>query len=100
MTSARFENFTIVLQKPKFPGNIGSVARCIKNMGMGKLVVSEAGPFEQEEMKIMSTHFAADIIDNIKYYDHLGDALAPFRLSARIHQEARQSLGTIYKIRL
>jgi len=79
MASAQFENFTIVLQKPKFPGNIGSVARCIKNMGMGKLIVSEAGPFDPEEMKIMSTHFAADIIDNIKYCDNLGDALAPFQ---------------------
>jgi tRNA/rRNA methyltransferase len=79
MTSANFDNFTIVLQKPKFPGNIGSVARCIKNMGMDKLIVSEASPFDPEEMKIMSTHFAADIVDNIKYYDDLGEALAPFR---------------------
>jgi len=79
MTAARFDNFTIVLQKPKFPGNIGSVARCIKNMGMGKLIVSEAGPFDPDEMKIMSTHFAADIVDNIQYYDRLGDALAPFQ---------------------
>jgi tRNA/rRNA methyltransferase len=79
MTAARFENFTVVLQKPKFPGNIGSVARCIKNMGMDQLIVSEAGPFDPEEMKVMSTHFAADIIDNIKYYDHLGDALASFQ---------------------
>lgn len=79
MIPARLENFTIVLHKPKFPGNIGSVARCLKNTGMGKLVVSEAGPFEAEAMKIMSTHFAADIIDNIKYYETLGEALAPFQ---------------------
>ncbi|MBP8980076.1 MAG: RNA methyltransferase [Syntrophobacterales bacterium] len=79
MIPARLENFTVVLHKPKFPGNIGSVARCLKNMGMGKLVVSEAGPFEAAEMKIMSTHFAADLIDNIKYYDSLGEALSPFQ---------------------
>jgi len=30
-------------------------------------------------MKIMSTHFAADLIDNIKYYDSLGEALSPFQ---------------------
>ncbi|HON23992.1 MAG TPA: RNA methyltransferase [Syntrophales bacterium] len=79
MIPACLDNFTVVLHKPRYPGNIGSAARCLKNMGMGKLVVSAAGPFEAEAMKIMSTHFAADIVDRIRYYDRLDDALASFR---------------------
>ena len=79
MTSTHLDNFTVVLHKPKYPGNIGSTARCLKNMGMGKLIISEAGPFAPAEMKIMSTHFAADIVDRIGYHDRLGDALAPFQ---------------------
>ncbi|HQK79764.1 MAG TPA: TrmH family RNA methyltransferase, partial [Syntrophales bacterium] len=65
MISTHLDNFTVVLHKPKYPGNIGSTARCLKNMGMGKLIISEAGPFSPAEMKIMSTHFAADIVDRI-----------------------------------
>ena len=79
MIPAHLENFTVVLHKPKYPGNIGSAARCLKNMSMGKLIVSEAGPFAAAEMKIMSTHFAADIVDRIGYHDRLDDALAPFQ---------------------
>jgi len=79
MIPANLDNFAVVLHKPKYPGNIGSVARCLKNMGMGRLLVSAAGPFDAEAMKIMSTHFAADLIDGIKYCENLDEALAPFQ---------------------
>lgn len=73
------DHITVVLQRPKFAGNIGSVARAMKNMGVSKLIVSEAGPFPDEAMKMMSTHFAADIIDDIRYCENLSEALADFQ---------------------
>ena len=36
---AKNENITIVLNKPKYPGNVGSVARCARNMGIEKISV-------------------------------------------------------------
>ena len=33
------ENITVVLNRPKYPGNIGSVARCAKNMGIENIIV-------------------------------------------------------------
>ncbi len=78
-TKTNFDNITIILQRPKYAGNVGSVARGMKNMGLSKLVISEAEPFPEEAMKMMSTHFAADIIDGIQYASSLGDALADFQ---------------------
>lgn len=73
------ENITIVLHKPKYPGNIGSVARCAKNMGMGNITVVGGQRYEIEEIKQMATHFAADLVDRIQYHDELGEALAKFQ---------------------
>jgi tRNA C32,U32 (ribose-2'-O)-methylase TrmJ len=33
------DSVSIILVKPKFPENIGSVARAMKNMGLSRLVV-------------------------------------------------------------
>ncbi|MCX7816099.1 MAG: RNA methyltransferase [Syntrophales bacterium] len=75
---ANLDNVAIVLQRPRYAGNVGSVARCGKNMGIHRLIVSQAGPFSREEMVIMATRFAADIVDSIKYADNLENALSDF----------------------
>jgi tRNA/rRNA methyltransferase len=72
------DNITIVLNRPKYPGNVGSVARCAKNMGIEKIIVVGNATPDEEEMKTMATHAAADVVDGIRYYDRLEDALAGF----------------------
>ena len=69
---------TIVLNRPKFPGNVGSAARCAMNMGIKKIIVVGNPDLEREEMKTMSTHVAAHIVDGIRYFDNLDEALAEF----------------------
>ena len=76
---AKMDNITIVLNGPKYPGNIGSVARCALNMGVEKLSVVASEPLDVEETKQMATHFAAGIVDRIQYYDGLDEALAKFQ---------------------
>ncbi len=76
---ARTENITIVLNKPKYPGNVGSVARCARNMGIDRISVVGNRDLPCEEMKQMATHFAAGIVDDIQYFDTLDEALAPFQ---------------------
>jgi tRNA/rRNA methyltransferase len=73
------ENITIVLNRPKYAGNVGSVARCAKNMGMGKITVVGNRNLDEEEMRTMATHVAADIVEQIRYVDDLHDALARFQ---------------------
>jgi tRNA/rRNA methyltransferase len=73
------ENITIVLNKPKYPGNVGSVARCSGNMGIEKISVVGNRDLAVEEMKQMATHFAAGSVDRIQHYDVLDEALADFQ---------------------
>jgi tRNA/rRNA methyltransferase len=74
----KMENITIVLHGPKYAGNIGSVARCARNMGIDKILVVNGRELQLSEMKQMSTHFAAELVDQIKYHDDLGVALSEF----------------------
>ena len=73
------EDITIVLNKPKYPGNVGSVARCAKNMGIDKIVVVAGKDLDRDVMKQRATHFAAGIVDRIQYFDRLEEALAGFQ---------------------
>ena len=75
---AKTENITIVLNKPKYPGNVGSVARCARNMGIEKIFVVGNRDLAPEEMKQLATHFAAGIVDRIQHFDELAEALARF----------------------
>lgn len=68
----------IVLLGTKYAGNVGSVARCAKNMGISDLIVVRQEHLAIEEMKQMSTHFAADLVDGIRYFASLREALADF----------------------
>ena len=76
---AKTENITIVLNKPKYPGNVGSVARCVGNMGIEKISVVGNRDLATEEMKQLATHFAAGIVDRIQHFDELDEALARFQ---------------------
>lgn len=79
------ENITIVLNRPKYPGNIGSVARAAKNMGIEHIsVVRRGDPSEQdrekmeEEIRKMATHLACDTVERIRYFGTLAEALGEF----------------------
>ena len=77
--SVEKKNVAIVLCRPKYSGNVGSAARCAKNMGISRLIVVPGEePLEEEAMKTMSTHFAADLIDGIRWAKSAEEALAPF----------------------
>jgi len=76
---AKTENITIVLNKPKYPGNVGSIARCARNMGIEKIFVVGNRDLSVEEMKQMATHFAAGIVEGIQHFDTLDEALAHFQ---------------------
>jgi len=76
---ARLDHVAIVLYKPKYAGNIGSAARCAMNMGIEKiLVVGHPGP-DEETMKQMATHVAAPVVDRIRYFSDLPEALGKFQ---------------------
>ncbi|MFH2076821.1 MAG: RNA methyltransferase [Pseudomonadota bacterium] len=72
------DNVTIVLKGPKFPGNVGSAARCANNMGIGKLIVVGNRDLDDEEVRQMATHESKEIVDGIRHFDTLDEALTDF----------------------
>ncbi len=88
---ANLENVTIVLKGPKFPGNVGSAARCAMNMGIGKLIVVGNRDLDDEALRQMATHESKEVVDGIRHFDTLDEALAEF--SWVVGTTARQGSG-------
>jgi len=78
MTVVNLNNIHIVLQSPKYPENIGSAARAMRNMGMRHLVVISPEDYDLSRVRKLATHAASDIIKNIQVFDRLPEALSPF----------------------
>lgn len=74
----KMKNISIVLYKPKYAGNVGSVARAAKNMGISNIIIVGTSGFDHEEMQQRSTHLATDVLDKIRYCENIGDALGAF----------------------
>jgi len=72
------DHIAIVLQRPRYPENIGAAARAVRNMGIKKLVVVEPENFDIIRVRKMATHAAADIVEKIVIHDNLPLALADF----------------------
>ncbi len=75
---AKTKNISIVLYKPKYAGNIGSVARAAKNMGISNIMVVGTADFDREAMQQRSTHLASDVLDQIQYVESINEALGSF----------------------
>lgn len=78
MQTANLENIAIVLNRPRYPENIGAAARAIKNMGMRELVLVSPEDYDFARVFTLATHAAADVIHNIKVYEDLQTALSEF----------------------
>jgi tRNA/rRNA methyltransferase len=72
-------NITIVLVRPQYAGNIGSVCRAMKNMGISRLILVSPGQDPlSAEARMMATS-ARDILQKAKIYSSLEEALQGFR---------------------
>lgn len=95
------DNISIVLQKPRYPENIGSAARAIRNMGIGQLIVVDPKNFDLTKVLKMATHAASEVVERIKIYADLKEALAPYNYvvgtTARLGGE-RQVITTPSKL--
>lgn len=75
---ASLDNITIVLKGPKFSGNVGSAARCAMNMGITKVIVVGNRNLDDEAVRQMATHVAGGVVDGIRHFDTLDEALSEF----------------------
>lgn len=68
-------SISIVLVRPRFPENIGSVARAMKNMGLHRLmIVNGCSPFHMNAYKLASG--AEDILERAEEYMELEEAIS------------------------
>jgi len=73
------DNIAIVLVRPQYAGNIGSVSRAMKNMGFKRLIlVSPEQDYLSDEARMMATS-ARDILENAEVFSNLEKALMGFR---------------------
>ncbi len=72
------DNIAIVLQQPRYPENIGSAARAVSNMGIGRLYVVNPENYDPVRINKLATHAAAEVVENIRTFADLKTALAEF----------------------
>ena len=64
----------IVLVETSHPGNIGSVARAMKTMGLSNLSLVNPRKFPSGEANALSGN-ALDVLENAKVFDSIADAI-------------------------
>ena len=75
MSDSSLKNkFDFILVEPSHPGNIGAAARAIKNMGFINLSLINPKDFPNDDA-FYRAKGAKDILDNVKIYEDLSDAL-------------------------
>lgn len=90
MTSA-FSRVRFVLTEPSHPGNIGSAARAVKNMGFDDLWLAapQSPAMSQAPEAIALASGATDILGKAQTAPDLGQALAPITLAFALTARAR-----------
>lgn len=78
--SELLKNLHVVLVEPKNPGNIGSVVRAMKNMGVSKLRLVKPVEYRDVIEQRKMGYRAQDITKKSKEYETLADALADISL--------------------
>ncbi|MBW1742037.1 MAG: RNA methyltransferase [Deltaproteobacteria bacterium] len=73
------DHIAVVLHRPKYPENIGSAARAVRNMGIGRFIVVDPRDCDLTRILKTATHFAADIVEGMEEFEDLETALAPFQ---------------------
>jgi len=76
----KLENTYIILVEPESPGNIGSVARAMKNMGLSKLRLINPCDTNTKELRMLA-HRSKDIVRNAEHFTSLKSALADINVS-------------------
>jgi len=73
------DHVAIILQRPRYPENIGAAARAIRNMGIGQLVVVSPENCDLTRILKMATHVASDVVEEMEVFEDLKDAVAPYQ---------------------
>jgi TrmH family RNA methyltransferase len=68
-------NIRIVLVRPIYGGNVGSVSRAMANMGLSDLAIASPRQMDMQEARMMACH-ASDVLDGRREFDTLDAAVS------------------------
>ena len=84
----------VILFEPREPGNIGSVARAMKGMGLSQLYLVNPVAFREAKATWYMAHGATDVIENCRVVDVLEEALDGVRyLVGTTHRKRGERLA-------
>jgi TrmH family RNA methyltransferase len=69
------DRIRVVLVRPKNPGNVGAVARAMKNMGLVDLVLVAPRAFRRSRAEVLAIH-ARDVLERARVVASLAEAVA------------------------
>lgn len=99
--SVNLKNVGIVLNRPRYPENIGAVARAMLNMGLSQLMVVDPQNCDLTRVLKMATHAAVEMVEEMQVFEDLHSALETFNYvvgtTARLGGQ-RQVLGSPAKL--
>ena len=75
LQQTQLDNLRIVLVRPLYGGNVGSVCRAMRNMGLSDLAVVGPCDLDEEEGRKMACS-AGDLFEGRRMFDSLADAVA------------------------
>jgi len=94
--SRSLSNFRVVLVRTSHPGNIGSAARAMKNMGIASLVLVAPKRFPDPEATALASG-ADDVLARARVTGSLteaiGDCVAAYALSARMREWGPENIA-------
>ncbi len=80
ISEALLDNLEMVLVKPRFPENIGMIARACANMGAGGITLVDPEMWHPEKARPLATAKGQYILDAVRLELELKDAVAPYAL--------------------
>lgn len=84
------ERIHVILRRPRYGGNIGSVARVVKNMGLGGLVIAGADDYMESEARMMAAS-AGDVLESARVCDSLEEAVLPYSVVLGVSRRVKSS---------
>lgn len=71
-------NIAVVLCRPKYSENVGSVARACINMGCSRLIIAGSQTFDPQRAAPLATSRGAELLRSTEHYPNLEQALKGF----------------------
>lgn len=90
------QHIDIVLLAPQKSENIGTTARAMANMGLGRLVLVRPRSLHRELMETTATSHALKILDDMVIHQELDKALAPYQLVVATTARTGNRRGPFY----